>query len=72
MNGEKVAIYILKKLYEKIRQEVDKSQGEFKDVEEYIEFVLKELLKEEEVDRIYSEEEEERIKERLRKLGYIA
>jgi len=72
MNGEKVAIYILKKLYEKIKQEVDKSQGEFKDVEEYIEFVLKELLKEEEVDRIYSEEEEERIKERLRKLGYIA
>ncbi len=69
MDEEKVAIYIPKKLYDKIAEEVEKSQGEFKSVEEYVKFVLEELLKEEEY--AFTPEEEEEIKKRLRALGYI-
>jgi len=47
------------------------SGGEFKTIEEYIEFVLTEILKEDEPEQAYTPEEEEEIKERLRRLGYI-
>jgi len=67
---EAVSIKIPKRLYEKVKEEVEKSQGEFKSVEEYIVFVLEELLREEE-EQVYSKEEEEEIKKRLRALGYI-
>jgi len=68
---EKVSIEIRRDLYDRIREEVDRSEGEFKSVEEYVEFVLEELLKEEE-GPVYTEEEEEEIKRRLRALGYIS
>ncbi|MCS7385743.1 MAG: CopG family transcriptional regulator [archaeon GB-1867-005] len=71
MSEEKVAIYIPKELYDKIVEEVEKSKGEFKSVEEYVKFVLEELLKEEEDEYVYTPEEEEEIKKRLRALGYI-
>ena len=45
--NEKVAVYISRELYERVKKEVEESGGEFKDVSEYIEFVLEELLKEE-------------------------
>ena len=45
--------------------------GEFKTIEEYVEFVLTELLREDEPEQAYTPEEEEEIKERLRRLGYI-
>jgi len=44
-----------------------KSGGEFKTVEEYIEFVLTEILREDEQEQAYTPEEEEEIKERLRR-----
>lgn len=69
---EKVSIEIRKDLYEKIKEEIEKSEGEFKSVEEYVEFVLEELLREEEEEQVYTEEEEEEIKRRLRALGYIS
>ena len=59
---EKVSIEIRKDLYDRVKEEVERSEGEFKSVEEYIEFVLEELLS----------EEEEEIKRRLRALGYIS
>ncbi len=71
MSEEKVAIYIPKEIYDKIVEEVEKSKGEFKSVEEYVKFVLEELLKEEEDEYVYTPEEEEEIKKRLRALGYI-
>lgn len=70
MSGE-VDVKLKKDLIDKIKKVVDESEGEFTSVEEYIEFVLTELLKEEEGEEIYTPEEEEEIKKRLRALGYI-
>jgi hypothetical protein len=46
---------------------------DFHSLEEYITFVLEEVLKEEgeEHDQAISEEEEEQVKSRLRALGYL-
>lgn len=66
---ERVNISISKDLYEQAKKYV-KESGEFKSVEEFVEFVLKEVLTEEE-ESPFTKEEEEAIKERLRSLGYI-
>ena len=67
---EKIAIYISKELYEEVKRRVEESGGEFSSVEDYVEFVLSEILKEEE-EEFFSPEEEEKIKERLKSLGYL-
>ena len=69
MVGEKVAVYIRRELYDRVKEEVEGSGGEFKSVEDYVEFVLEEILKEDEEEQVYSKEE---VKKRLRALGYIA
>lgn len=69
--SEKIAVKISKELYEKAKKFVEESGGEFKNVEEFIEFVLKEVLEEEGEQPVYTPEEEEEIKKRLRALGYI-
>ena len=69
MPEDKIPVYISKKLYEEVKKRVGESEGEFKSVEEFIEYVLTELLKEEEMQ--YTPEEEEEIKKRLKALGYI-
>ncbi|MFP3951969.1 MAG: CopG family transcriptional regulator [Candidatus Bathyarchaeia archaeon] len=66
--SEKVGVPLSKELLRKVQREVKQSGGEFKSIPEYIEFVLRELLEEEPA---YTTEEEEKIKERLRALGYI-
>ncbi len=71
MSEERVSITIPRKLYDEIKRRVEESQGEFKSVEEYVEFVLNEIVKEEEAEEVYSPEEEEEIKRRLRALGYL-
>ena len=71
MSHEKISISITKDLYNKIKHNVQSSQGEFTTVEEYIEFVLQEVLKEEEPKQVYTPEEEKEIKKRLRSLGYL-
>lgn len=70
MGEERITISIRKDLYEKIKKEIEDSD-EFKSPEEFIEFVLEQVLEEEEEEASYSEEEEEEIKERLRSLGYL-
>ena len=70
MDKEKVAIEISAELYQQLEDYVNKSGGDFKSVEDFVEFVLAEVLKEEETPA-YSPEEEEEIKKRLRDLGYI-
>ncbi len=59
-------------IYKEI-EKIVKDSGEFKDVDEYVIFVLTEVLKEEDEDeeQVYTEEDEEKIKERLRGLGYL-
>ncbi len=69
--SRKVLVNITKELVDEIQRRVNDSGGEFKTVEEYIEFVLTEILKEDEPEQAYTPEEEEEIKERLRRIGYI-
>lgn len=70
MSDDKVAVYISKELYEKAKKYIEE-QGGFESVEELVEFVLGEVLSEEGGEQVFSEEEEEKVKERLRSLGYI-
>jgi len=63
-------IRISTQLFEKISKRI-KGTG-FDSVSRYVEYVLEELLSEGEVEREpYSKEDEEKIKARLRALGYI-
>jgi len=60
------------KLYKKIQKRVKST--DFKSVDEYIIYILEEVIKqveeEEEVPE-YTEEDEEKVKDRLRALGYL-
>ncbi len=59
-------------LYRKIEERV--KETEFDSVDEYVTFVLQEVLaslEEDEEEQVFSEEEEEKVKERLRALGYL-
>lgn len=67
---DKVSIKISKDVYELLKREVERSEGEFKSIEELAEFILSEALKDEE-ETVYTPEEEEKIKDRLRSLGYL-
>jgi len=70
--GEEVEIKIPKEIYEKIEERI--KDTEFKSVSEYVTYVLREVLaslEEEETEEVFSEEEEEKVKERLRALGYL-
>jgi hypothetical protein len=73
MNKDKIAVNISKELYELVKQRIKESNGEFKDVEDYVEFVLREVVKDEEEDeeQKYSKEDEEKLKQRLKSLGYL-
>ena len=74
MVKDKVAVYVFKDLYDLVKRRVEKSDGEFKNVEDYVEFVLKEIVKEEngeEEKKTYTKEEEEQIKKRMKSLGYL-
>ena len=68
---DKISVNIPRDLYEEIKLRVESSQGEFNSVEEYVEFVLTEVLREEVTEQVYTPEEEEEVKKRLRSLGYI-
>jgi len=69
--SEKIPVKISKNLFTMIKEQVMISGGAFNSVEEYIEFILTEVIKEEKTVRAYTPDEEKIIKERLRKLGYI-
>ena len=70
-----VSIKISKDLYEKVQHRVNLSNDEFKSVEDYIRFLLTEVVSEAEPQggeaNAYTKEEEEEIKGRLKNLGYI-
>jgi Arc/MetJ-type ribon-helix-helix transcriptional regulator len=67
---EKVEIRISKELYERAERFI-RENGGFNSVEELVEFLLQEVLETEAEGTGLSKEEEEKVKERLRSLGYI-
>ncbi len=71
MSEEKVSIKISKEILDKINERI-KDTG-FESVDSYVEYVLTEVLSdmEEESDDKLSKEDEEKVKERLRALGYL-
>lgn len=72
MSQDHVTIKIPRKLYREIEKRVKESQSEFKNTQEYIQFILSEAVKEDkEPETPYTPEEEEQIKKRLRQLGYL-
>ncbi len=70
MGSEKVNLEISKELYQRAKQWVEQTE-DFSSVEELVEFLLKEVLSEESEGHVYTPEEEEEIKRRLRSLGYL-
>ncbi len=70
MPEDKASIRISRELYEKAKKYVEE-QGGFSSVEELVEFLLEEILGGETENNVFSAEEEEKVKERLRDLGYI-
>lgn len=73
--SDHVSIKISKELYEKVQNRVKMSNDEFKSAEDYITFLLTEVVNEAEPQggetNAYTKEEEEEIKGRLKNLGYI-
>ena len=65
------AIYVSADLYDRVQQRV--SEADFNSVDEYVAFVLEEIIKDEEQEErpSFSKEEEEEVKKRLRALGYL-
>jgi len=68
MKEGKKTVFISAELYSRIEERV-RTTG-FGSVDEYIIFVLEEVLKEE-GERAFSKEEEEEVKKRLKALGYL-
>ncbi|MEA2075620.1 MAG: CopG family transcriptional regulator [Euryarchaeota archaeon] len=70
---EKKAVFLPADLYDRIEERVHAT--EFHSVEEYVIFVLEEVLggeeDSEEEEPAFSEAEEEEVKKRLRALGYL-
>lgn len=71
--GEKKAVFLPAELYDRIDERMRAT--EFRSAEEYVTFVLEEVLGGEEESEgeepTFSEEEEEEVKKRLRALGYL-
>jgi len=69
MSTNRKSISIDSAIFDIISNKVKDSE-EFSSIEEYIDFVLKEVLNEDQSSK-YTEEEEKEVKEKLRALGYI-
>ncbi|MFO8010210.1 MAG: CopG family transcriptional regulator [Dehalococcoidia bacterium] len=69
--SDKKNVPIPAEIYDAIEQRV--RETEFNSVEEYVTFVLEEVLKDddEEEETPFSPEDEEEVKKRLRALGYL-
>ena len=70
LDKDEFTIVVSRKLFEKLKEKVSHSNGEFKTIREYVEFILEEVLDEDSF-QVFNLEDEEKIKERLKKLGYI-
>lgn len=69
-NDKSITVSIPATLYEKVKGRIEGT--EFTSVSDYIVFILREVvLEEDEEKETFTEEEEKKIKERLRSLGYL-
>jgi Arc/MetJ-type ribon-helix-helix transcriptional regulator len=67
-----IPVNIPEEMYKKIEERLE--EFGFETVDDYVAFVLEEVLKDDngaEEEQVFSEEEEEMIKKRLRDLGYL-
>ncbi|MCR8487788.1 MAG: CopG family transcriptional regulator [Crenarchaeota archaeon] len=64
---EYVEVKIPKELYDKIKKQIEGT--DFKSVEEFIIYTLETML--EDTEEVYLRENEEKVKKRLKALGYI-
>ena len=74
MNDEKKQISISKELFDIISTRIKNPQTGFDTVEEYVNYVLKEVLfddADKEDKSEVSEEESQKIRDELKKMGYI-
>jgi len=69
MKEEKKVVSLPTELYSKIVQRIVGT--DFNSVDDYVVFVLEEVVKEEEPERAFSEQDEKEVKKRLKALGYI-
>ncbi len=70
MSEEKKNVPIPAEIYDAIAQRV--KETEFNSVEEYVTFVLEEVIKDEDEEETpFTPEDEEEVKKRLRALGYL-
>lgn len=69
--AEMVQVLIPRRLYKEIEKIVRANSGEFTDVNKYIEFVLNEVVNQRDEKSIYTPDEEEKLKDKLRELGYM-
>lgn len=72
MNEEYGEVRIPMRLIEEIEGRIGAT--EFESVEEYVTFVLEEVVRDDEEggpEEVFSEEDEAKVKERLRALGYL-
>ena len=71
---QKIEIEITEKIAEKLREIVE-SNDTFKDTEEYINYILEQVVErlksEAEEEPVYSKKDEEKIRGKLRDLGYL-
>ena len=65
----KKTVHLPAELYGKIEERVKVT--DFGSVDEYVEFVLTEVVKDEEEEKAFSEVEEKEVKKRLKDLGYL-
>ena len=68
--NDSVSVDIPKKLYDRITNKIKNTS--FPSVSKYITYLVeKELAEESGSEEVFSKEDEEKIKERLRRLGYL-
>jgi len=67
---EKVPVMIRKEIYEKAKKFIEESGG-FESVEEFVEYLIEEAIEIEESGEALTKEDQEKVSERLRDLGYL-
>ncbi len=70
MDDQKETIKVSRKLYEKISQKVRSGETEFTTVDAFVEFVLSEILVDDQTGSAMTREDEELVSKRLKDLGY--
>lgn len=70
MSEERKSITISLKNYDEISQKIKNPINGFSSIEEYVDYVLDEILFREENNEL-SDSEKDRVKDELKKLGYI-